>query len=302
MKRLFLVLTLLASLTFACAQTTPQPAPTVDPVPTIIPSIPTIAPPSTAVTSSWEALLQQAQTANPKRYQYAVEQNAQILPTSDGKSFYVLWLPEGSDSSNPPPIIVDLHGHGGWAFDGFFLWHSYAKERGFGILALQWWFGGGENMTDYYLPDEMDPLIGNILLENHVHPQTALLHGFSRGSTNIYGITALDRASGNNFFLLTIANAGGAAGDFSINQSIVNGAFGSQPFAQTHWVMVCGMNDPNPDRDGCPAMRKTRDWVTQYGGAVDLLIEDPNGDHGAFHLNPENVNAALDVFAHLLEQ
>ena len=66
--------------------------------------------------------------------------------------------------------------------------------------------------------------------------------------------------------------------------------------------VVIGMKDPNPDRDGCPAMRTTRDWVTQYGGTVDLLIEDPNGDHGAFHQNPDNVNAALDVFAKLLSQ
>ena len=302
MKKILLTLTLLASLTFACAQSAPPPAPTVAPAPTNIPIIPTIAPTSTAETASWQGLLQQAQTSSPERYQYTIEQGAQILPTPDGKSFYVLWLPEGSDSSNPPPIIVNLHGHAGWAFDGLFLWHSYAKERGYGILSLQWWFGGGEDMNDYYLPEEIYPLIGNILNENHVQPQSALLHGFSRGSTNTYGLTALDRASGNNFFLLTIANAGGAADDFPINQSIANGAFGSEPFAQTRWVMVCGMKDPNPDRDGCPAMRKTRDWVTQYGGTVNLLIEDPNGNHGAFHLNPENVNAALDVFAQLLKQ
>ncbi len=302
MKKILLALTLLASLTFACAQTSPQSAPTIDSAPTNIPATQTSTPTasSTSTTGSWESLLQQAKAANPERYQYASEQGAQIIPTTDGKSFYVFWLPKGSDPSNPPPLIVSLHGHGSWAFDEFFLWHPYAAERGYGILALQWWFGGGEDVTDYYLPEEMYPLIGNILRENHVQPQTVLLHGFSRGSTNTYGLTALDRSSGNNFFLLTITNAGGAARDFPINQSIENGAFGSQPFTSTHWVMVCGMNDPNPDRDGCPAMRETRDWVTQYGGRVDLLIEDPNGEHGAFHRNPQNVNAALDVFAQLL--
>ena len=308
MKRLILTLTLLTSLTFACTQTPPQSAPTVEAAPTSIPAAQTSAPPippttlPTSTAGSWESLLQQAQAANPERYQYASEQGAQVIPTTDGKSFYVLWLPEGSDPSNPPPIIVSIHGHGSWAFDEFFLWRPYAAERGYGILALQWWFGGGEDITDYYLPEEMYPLIGNILRENHVQPQTVLLHGFSRGSANTYGLTALDRSSGNNFFLLTISNAGGAAHDFHINQSIANGAFGSQPFANTHWVMVCGMKDPNPDRDGCPAMRETRDWVTQYGGTVDLLIEDPNGEHGAFHRNPQNVNTALDVFAKLLDQ
>jgi hypothetical protein len=33
---------------------------------------------------------------------------------------------------------------------------------------------------------------------------------------------------------------------------------------------------------------------------VDLLIEDPKGDHGGFHRNPENMKAALDVFEKLL--
>jgi len=260
------------------------------------------APPATSKVSALESLplFQQAQTASPERYQYAIEQGAQILPTTDGKSFYLWWLPPGSDPANPPPMIVTLHGHASWALDEFFLWHPYAAERGFGVLALQWWFGGGESSADYYQPDEMYPLIENILSANRVQPQTVLLHGFSRGSANSYGLTALDRKSGRNFFLLTVSNAGGAARDFPINQAIDAGEFGVQPFAGAHWVLVCGMNDPNPERDGCPAMRATRDWITHHGGAVDLLIEDPQGDHGAFHRNPDNVNAALDVFARLL--
>ena len=303
MKRLILTFAAIALLTASCAQPSPQTIPQ----PAFPPTVPAPMVSTPAATNEANAveslpLLKQAQAANSERYQYAITQGAQILPTSDGKSFYVLWLPEGSDLSNPPPIIVSLHGHGSWAFDEFFLWHSYAAERGYGILTLQWWFGGGEDVSDYYTPQEMYPIFENILNTNHVQPQTVLFHGFSRGSTNTYGLTALDRASGNNFFLLTISNAGGAARNFPINESINRGEFGSEPFAKTHWVMVCGMKDPNPDRDGCPAMRTTRDWVTQYGGTVDLLIEDPNGDHGAFHQNPDNVNAALDVFAKLLSQ
>ncbi|MEJ5310610.1 MAG: hypothetical protein WHX52_12630 [Anaerolineae bacterium] len=306
MNRIHLILTCFTLLISACAPTAtlsnPQPETLPVPSPTPIDAIATPAPTATSEASPPEPLplLRQAQTANPQRYQYAVEQGAQILPATDGKSFYVWWLPEGSHPASPPPIIVTLHGHASWALDEFFLWHPYATERGYGILALQWWFGGGEAMNDYYLPQEMYPLIARILQANHVRPQTVLLHGFSRGSANTYGLTALDRASGNAFFLLTIANAGGKAGDFPINQSIEKGDFGPQPFANTHWVMVCGMNDPHPDRDGCPAMNATRDWVLQYGGVVDLLIADPNGDHGVFHRNPGNVDAALDVFAQLL--
>ncbi len=297
MNRIFLILSCFALLISACSLRAIPSNPQSD--------TPATTPPAPGATSEAAPLdslplLQQAKTASPQRYPYAIEQGAQILPARDGKSFYVWWLPAGSDPANPPPIIVTLHGHASWAFDEFFLWHPYAAERGYGILALQWWFGGGEAINDYYSPQEMYPLIAEILQANRVRPQTVLLHGFSRGSANTYGLTALDRASGNNFFLLTIANAGGRGGDFPINQSIDKGDFGPQPFANTHWVMVCGMNDPNPDRDGCPAMNAARQWVLQHGGVVDLLIEDPNGDHGAFHRNPGNVNAALDVFAQLL--
>ncbi len=228
MNRPYLTLTCFSLLFSACAPTAtvPSPQPEMLPVPSSTPIDATATPaPTVTEAASPESLplLRQAQTANPQRYQYAVEQGAQILLTADGKSFYVWWLPAGSDPANPPPIIVTLHGHASWALDEFFLWYPYATERGYGILALQWWFGDGEAINDYYLPQAMYPLIARILQANHVRPQTVLLHGFSRGSANTYGLTALDRASGNAFFLLTIANAGGKAGDFPINQSISAG-------------------------------------------------------------------------------
>lgn len=313
MKRIFLPLAFLALLAVSCAPTAPQTAPAVNKAATDIPAAQTVAPPTlpapivSTPTAASEAntvaslpLLQQAQTASPERYQYAVDQGAQILPTTDGKSFYVLWLPEGSELSNPPPMIVTLHGHDSWAFDEFFLWHSYAAERGYGIIALQWWFGGGETNSDYYQPREIYNVFDTALREQKIKAGTVLFHGFSRGSANSYGVTALDRDSKNNYFALTISNSGKAESDFPINGEIAQGKFGAKPFANTHWVMVCGMKDPFPDLTGCPAMRETRDWVNQYGGTVDLLIEDPNGDHGAFHRNPDNVNAALDIFSQLL--
>ncbi len=307
MNRLFLALAFLALIAVSCAQEATQTAAPQLVTASVTPPAPIVSTPTPPAASEANALeslplFQQAQTLSQEEYQFTVDQGAQILPTTDGKSFYVLWLPEGSDISNPPPMIVTLHGHDSWAFKEFFLWHFYAEERGYGILALQWWFGKGEDSSDYYLPQEMYPIFEDILRANQVQPQMVLFHGFSRGSANSYGLTALDRASDNNFFLLTIANAGGASRDFPINQSIDKSEFGPQPFANTHWVMVCGMNDENPDRDGCPAMRATRDWVLQYGGTVDLMIEDPNGTHGVFHRNPDNVNAALNVFAQLLEQ
>jgi hypothetical protein len=245
-------------------------------------------------------LFQKAKQASPQRYQFAVDRHAILQTTPDGKSFYLLWLPEGSGPEAIPPLIVTLHGHGSWVFDEFFLWQPHLAKRGYGILALQWWFGQGERMNDYYLPRQIHEIMETALAQRHVPPRRALLHGFSRGSANIYGVTAFDRAAKQHYVLLTVANAGKPGRDFPVNMDIDDGRFGTQPFADTHWVLYAGAKDPHPDRDGIAGMREARDWIKRLGGTVDLLIEDPNGDHGGFHRNPDNLNAALDLFARLL--
>jgi hypothetical protein len=197
-------------------------------------------------------------------------------------------------------MIVTLHGSSSWAFDEFFLWQSYAAERGYGILALQWWLGSGEQTSGYYTPDRMYTIIENALRGMGVQPGKSLVHGFSRGSSNIYAVTALDRHAQNDFFALTVANAGGASVDYPPNVAISSGAYGATPFAGTHWALFCGGSDPNPDQSGCPAMSRTRDWIIQYGGTVDLFIQDASAGHGGFHTTPAHVNAALDAFERLI--
>lgn len=245
-------------------------------------------------------LFQQAKKANPKRHQFAVDQHATFHLTPDGKSFYVRWLPPKADERKTVPLVVTLHGHASWAIDEFALWHAALAKRGYGIIALQWWFGQGEKPNDYYRPKELYDIVATVLRERKAVPGSVLLHGFSRGSANIYGVTAFDRASNDRFVLLTVANAGRAAPDFPVNRDIDAGRFGEKPFEGTHWVLYAGALDENPDRDGIPGMRQSRDWVVKHGGIVERLIEDPKGDHGGFHRNPENMNAALDIFARLL--
>ncbi len=311
--KLSLVLTLVF-MTTACGvpQTTvasvtaPKPTPATLPIATAAPPIATLAPTQSKPTGTLPpaesvSLFQKGMKESAERYKFAVQQGAKFITTPDGKSFYVLWYPPGSTESSRPPMIVTLHGHGSWAFDEFYLWQPYAAKRGYGIIALQWWFGGGETNSDYYQPREIYTIFEGALREQKIKAGTVLFHGFSRGSANSYGVTALDRDSKNNYFALTISNSGKAESDFPINGEIAQGKFGTKPFTNTHWVMVCGMKDPFPNLTGCPAMDDTRKWVTGYGGTVDLFIQDPNGDHGAFHRNPNNVNAALDVFDKILK-
>lgn len=240
------------------------------------------------------SLLSQAQTANPTRYQFAVTNAAEIRNTTDNKAFSIWWQPT---SGTPAGVIVTLHGHASYATDEFYLWQPYAQSRGYAILALQWWFGGGEAVNDYYLPSEMYPLLAKILKDKGVKPGTALFHGYSRGSANSYGMAALDTSLANRYFGMVLSNAGGAATGFPPNQQVVAGSFGSLPFAGVQWVMYCGELDPEPAMNGCTGMIAARDWVTRYGATVKLLIQDPVGDHAGFMTNPDNVVTALGQFS-----
>ena len=244
-------------------------------------------------------LIEQAQEQRGPRVKYALDNGAQVGLTSDGKSYYLLWLPGGYDPGKLPPMIATMHGHDGWAFDDFYVWHQVLKERGYGLLAVQWWLGKGEDIQDYLLPDEVYRAIDDVFRGLKVSPGAAMLHGFSRGSANIYPVAAMDRSLKRDYFSLFVANSGQANSNYPPVREIETGRFGEKPFLGTHWVTYAGEKDVNPDRDGVRAMRRTAEWIEKYGGTVDLAIEDPQGDHGGFHRRPENCDKALDVFEKL---
>ena len=113
-------------------------------------------------------LLDKARRDEPLRYDYAMQHGARIGFTDDGRTFYVLWYPEGFHPDDPPPMIATIHGHGSWAFDEFYLWHAAAAKRGFGVLALQWRVGEGEDTADYLTPDEIYKAIDDVFTEEDV--------------------------------------------------------------------------------------------------------------------------------------
>ncbi len=253
------------------------------------------APPASALPGQAQQLLDRARQANPARYQFAMDRGAEVLATSDGRSFYLLWHPPGA-AVGKTPLIATLHGSSSWAFDEFFLWYEAARGAGYGVLAFQWWFGAGEDNEAYYPNDVLHAELRAALRKTGIAEGTVLLHGFSRGSSNIYGVAALDRRAQDRFFGMVIANSGGASANFPPNVAISGGTYGYNILSGTYWTMYCGGRDPNPDRDGCPAMHRTAEWVGRYGGVLDLFLEDPEGVHGGFHQTPVHLQAALEAF------
>lgn len=246
-------------------------------------------PPSAA--RDTDELLARAQTQAARRVELAGRLGARIERSGDGRSFALVWQPKTA----PAGWIFTLHGSGSWAYDEIALWQPFAERHNLGVVALQWWLGGGHRSEDYYRPTDIRRELDRLAATVGAVPEHILLHGFSRASANLYALVAFDARQPRPLFRHVVANAGGMAADYPANRDIEARGRGAKPYAGTRWWLYCGGSDPNPERDGCPAMRRSRDWLEGLG-ATAVLNEDAAGDHGGFHRRGANVEQALGWF------
>lgn len=248
--------------------------------------------PAASWTPASKALLEQAQHEGIQKQGNDLS-NVHYMPTSDGKSYLLVWHPH---ETPPKKWLVSLPGTHGYATRDFEVWAPALKDRDIGFISIQWWLGQGDRTEDYYRPNEIYRELDQALNRLDVAPDTALLQGFSRGSANIYAVAALDRNRGHKYFSTVVANSGGVAIDYPPTREIVDGLYGTSPFTGTQWITSCGARDENPDRDGCPAMQRTAKWLEQMGGKVVLQIEDAQAGHGALNTNLDNARQVLDLY------
>lgn len=219
--------------------------------------------------------------------------NPDILPTSDGQSFIVVWK---ATEKKPKRWIVSLHGTHGFATDDLAIWYPHLKKRDVGLVSVQWWKGTGDTPLSYYTPMQIYREIDIALQKLGVQPGMVMLHGFSRGSANSYAVVALDAGRGRHYFSLAVASSGGVSLDYPPTRAILAGAFGDQPLRNTRWITAAGAHDPNPDSSGIPGMKQTAAWLREQGAIVIETIEDPDEGHGALLRNAKNARRVLDSF------
>lgn len=241
-------------------------------------------------TLSGEAAALFARAHDGRFYADSMRLHPDIEPTSDGRSFVVIW----KAAPRPRRWIVSLHGSHGFATEDLAVWHRHLEGREVGLICIQWWKGGGEATADYYTPREIYREADAVLRRLGVGAGQAMLHGFSRGSANVYAVMALDAKQ--RHFSLAVADSGGVALDYPPIRAIDDGDYGDHPLRGTRWVTVAGGRDPHPERDGIPAMRRTADWLRHQGATVICAIEDEDGGHGAFHRSMSNARRVLDLF------
>jgi hypothetical protein len=249
-----------------------------------------LAPAQTNLTGHAADLFKQAQGG--KFYATAAKLKPEILPTSDGRSFYTVWRATGTNT--PKHWIVSIPGKEGFATDDLAIWSKHLAGRDVGLVSVQWWLGGDNERDSYYRPEQVYREIDRALQKLGVTPDTVMFHGFSRGSANSYAIAALDHGRGKKYFALHVASSGGVALDYPPTRAITAGDYGEQPLRGTRWVTAAGAKDS--ERDGIAAMRRTAAWLKEQGATVEFSIEDPNLGHGALVLNPANAKRVLDLF------
>lgn len=246
-------------------------------------------------------VLSLAQTAEPEAYDFVESSNAEIVPVNNGRTFAVWWQPEDFDPAEDL-VIVSLHGHGGWATTDFQVWYPELEKRGYAFVGIQWWFGRSLEDIGYDEPGMIYQNIKEVLSAKGIPAGHIVFQGFSMGSARSYGVALYDNLCGEKYFGVSIANSGPWEDNYPLYKKVLAETYGSKPFAGTNWILFCGEKDDDEFGLGhvCDGLQDSYYRLTELGGSVDLFLRDPEGDHGSFMRNQENLTAGLDAAEEVL--
>lgn len=206
------------------------------------------------------------------------------VAASDGEHAFVYGAPAGDNNAEVRKLVISLPGHGSTAAQDYEAWRRHVEGGSWAVASVDWWDGGGETIENYLSPPEVVALVRDFLTEQgYDSDDMIVLEGFSRGSANTYAVMANDRLDGEPVFDAVISASGKYQDTFPLTATPLDPALEPTLYDGVPWVLACGWLDPEPDRDGCPGMHDTADWLGGHGADVLAVLEDPNAGHGAFH-------------------
>lgn len=252
---------------------------------------PAMAAPEFAGSNPWGeagSTLEAVRRLEPSAYEAALSR-ASIEETADRRSFVVWHAPKAFDPARGITLVT-LHGRGGLATTDFEAWEKEIKRRGWAHMSVQWWYGRSADRQGFAQPDVIYRWVAEALERHGVPAGRAILQGFSMGGAASFPITALDRLRRPSYFAASISNAGPIETEFPFDKTFLDPP---DAFAGSHWILYCGLRDEVVDRC-CERMVDSADAVRQRGGAVDLLMRDPDGKHSSF-MRAKNLDRALDA-------
>lgn len=219
----------------------------------------------------------------------------QKIATKDGKQYFYYGAPAGQNNASPKKILITLHGTEGSAEKDYEIWKPSLDPK-FALASLNWWDGSGEQTSDYSTPEVINTQIHEFLsTQGYTKNDVVVLEGFSRGSANSYSVVAHDRASTSPLIDVAVSSSGGSQDAYyQLATKSISTKAQSKIFTGVYWILACGNKDPNPSRDGCEGMEKSKAFVTEKGAVVLGLLSDPNAGHGA--LNTSKLNLTKQMF------
>lgn len=212
---------------------------------------------------------------------------------------FVEYLPVDLSQQKPDcvPILVTLHGSHGYAKAEMNNWYRYAKERGFAVVALQWYLG-----DEIYVPPERAYMliVNRLKALKSKYPALRLsnnmLNGFSRGATYMPAMALYDKQGWRNYFRMFMMNAG--SWPEQNPPMYMRRAFDPRDrssYSGKHFCAYYGDQDEYldlPRKDGTVI----KETIESHGGVFDEFLTLPNGRHGDFVRDPALVNKVLDAW------
>ena len=143
-------------------------------------------------------------------------------------------------------------------------------------------------------------LIDDLIASCDFGSPSMFLVGFSRGSAESFPVAYSD-VKGRKFFKAI----GNNSGSWNPSQPMVplmeaiKARGETTAYVGTRFWMWCGTADNNPGFNVCEGMRNARTFITQYGGTVERLYEEPGGGHGGLAKNADAWGAMMTYFESL---
>lgn len=215
-----------------------------------------------------------------------------------GSKYYAALFPSSWAAASPRRVMVGLHGTGGapeteWSTD----WKNILSQKGWGYLGLKYYddaTGSHDNETSIY--SNIKAMLMDVAASCDFGSPSLFLVGFSRGSANGFPIAYLDIKDRKYF--KAIGNNSGAwppSGPLMGTMQGVVDRHETTGYAGTRFWMYCGALDMEPGFPMCDWMSNAKTWVTNYGGTVERLYQDPTGGHGGL---AKNTDAWTSMFAY----
>ncbi len=228
---------------------------------------------------------------------------AGVVPVGDER-FAIAWFPPTWEQQSDQRLIFSLHGSGGCAERLSSWWLRASKGRGYAVVALQYAQLGADGE---YVFDESEEVYAHLLsayetIGEHcpIEDATVILHGFSRGSEEIYHQAALDYSEdGEHLFAAFVADSGAG---FVLSEGR-DPAFihDGDPdlFGGAHFWLYCGGHDH--EGRTCEGMERMQPLLEAHGAVVDALYTYPEGGHGILPTfnNGRPSRALRDFFTYL---